>query len=264
MITGASSGIGLAAAELFSKRGWIVYAGFRKTKVRVPGCRMVYLDVCDFSSIGKVVSRISQEQGQLDCLVNNAGYGLFGALEDVPPRAVEEQFRTNVLGLVEATRYALPFLRKSKGIVVNVSSVAGKIGFPFGSIYAGTKFAVEGISDSLRSELAPFKVKVAIVEPGPIRTNFSKYASGISRGALGRKGSPYGDYYLKREKIMERFEKYGLAPEEIARAIFSAATARNPKARYVVAGPTGILLFLKAFLPEKLLDWLVRKGFGLS
>lgn len=261
LITGASSGIGKASAELFAKKGWIVYAGYRRTKEAIPGTRQVYLDTCNYASIKKAVLKIQREEGRLDALVNNAGYGLFGALEDLDPKDVEIQFRTNVLGLIETTRKALPLIRESRGTIVNVSSVVGKIGFPLGSAYSATKFAVEGLSDSLRIELGPLGVKVVVVEPGPIKTNFTAYSTKMSQKILLKKKSPYYPYYLRREKISESANKGGLEPAQVARAIVKACESKNPKTRYSVAGPMEIALFLRWILPDKAVDFILRRAF---
>jgi NAD(P)-dependent dehydrogenase (short-subunit alcohol dehydrogenase family) len=264
LITGASSGIGLATAELFARKGWKVYAGFRKTKANIPGCEMVYLDVCDRKSMGNVVRKIERDAGRLDALINNAGYGLFGSLEDSDEGDIRRVFETNVIGLMVMTKLALPLLRKSKGKVVNISSMVGKIAFPLGSIYASTKFAVEGLSDSIRVELAPFGVKVVVVEPGAIRTKFSVNSLLASKKATERKGSVYSKYYSGREKMLESSgHAFGLPAEPVARAIFKACESKNPGARYVVAGPSGAIIWIKNIIPTGWFDWILAKVFRL-
>ncbi len=263
LITGASSGIGKSAAEIFSKRGWKVYAGFRKTKAKIPGCRMVYLDVRSPYSIRKAISLIGKKEGRLDALVNNAGYGLFGAIEDISQKDFREQFETNVFGLVETTREALPLIRASSGRIVNVSSVVGKISFPFAGAYSSSKFAVEAISDALRLEMRPFGVKVSLVEPGPVRTNFSKNALLTSDKIMTNKNSQYAEYYRRRSELNKKSADRGLLPASVGKAIFEACVSKNPKPRYLVAGPVGIAVFLKWVLPDKLFDSIIAKIFRM-
>jgi len=263
LITGASSGIGKSAAEIFSKKGWKVYAGFRKTRAKIPGCEMVYLDVCESSSIKKAISLVGKKEGRLDALVNNAGYGLFGAIEDIGQKEFREQFETNVFGLVETTREALPLIRASRGRIVNVSSVVGKISFPFTGAYSSSKFAVEAISDALRLEMRPFGVKVSVIEPGPIKTNFSRNALMTSDKIMTNKTSPYAEYYRRRAELNKTSAENGLSPDSVGKAIFEACHSKNPKPRYLVAGPVGLAVFLKWALPDKLFDSIIAKMFRM-
>ncbi|MEJ1939088.1 SDR family oxidoreductase, partial [Nostoc sp. NIES-2111] len=187
MITGASSGIGLATARLFLERGWCVLAGMRTPAPEklsaVPDHRLMVLpvDVTVEASIEESVELAAHRFGKIDVLVNSAGYGLNGPLEGWAPGQLEHQFDVNLFGLVAVTRHVLPLMRAQRsGVIVNVSSIGGRFAFPFASAYHGTKFAVEGLSESLRFELAAHGVRVKIVEPGGIRTNF---ISGGSRWA---------------------------------------------------------------------------------
>ncbi|HVU56487.1 MAG TPA: SDR family oxidoreductase [Puia sp.] len=178
-ITGASTGIGKETARLFQSKGWNVIATMRnpanETELsRLENVLVTRLDVLDLDSIGNAVTRGIQKFGKIDVLLNNAGYGAYGPLESFPRENIVRQFNTNVIGLLDVTRALLPHFRQHKGgIVINISSIGGKMTFPFGALYHGTKFAVEGISESLSYEMEAFGGKVKIVEPGAIATDFA-------------------------------------------------------------------------------------------
>ena len=185
LVTGASSGIGEATARQLIAAGWRVYAGARRVDRMQPlaaaGARLLALDVTDDASMQQAIDTIRRDEGRLDALVNNAGYGSYGALEEVPLDEGRRQFEVNVFGLARLTQLALPMMRAQRsGRIVNITSIGGKIGEPFGSWYHATKFAVEGLSDSLRMELYPFGIDVVIIEPGAIKTEWN----GIARDGL--------------------------------------------------------------------------------
>ncbi len=178
LITGASSGIGRTTAELFQEKGWNVVATMRKPEAEeeLSGLKNVLvtrLDVTDDASIQAAVAEGIERFGQIDVLLNNAGYGAYGPLEATPSENIRRQFETNVIGLLETTKAVLPHFRANgAGTIVNVSSIGGKMTFPLGTLYHGTKFAVEGLSEALSFEMEPLGVKVKIVEPGFIQTDF--------------------------------------------------------------------------------------------
>lgn len=179
LITGASTGIGRATAILFQQKGWNVVATMRtpenETELNtLENVLVTKLDVLDLGSIENAVNATISKFGKIDVLLNNAGYGAYGPLEGFPREKIIRQFNTNVIGLLDVTKAVLPHFRQNKdGIIINISSIGGKMTFPFGSLYHGTKFAVEGISESLNYELGQFGVKVKIVEPGAIATDFA-------------------------------------------------------------------------------------------
>ena len=178
LITGASSGIGHATALALAARGWIVYGAARRVdrmqELEAAGCQVIAMDVTDDASLRAGVDRIIREQRRLDVLVNNAGYGSYGALEDVPIDEARRQFEVNVFGLARLSQLVIPTMRAlGRGRIINVSSIGGRIYEPIGSWYHATKFAVEGLSDSLRIELAPHGIDVVIIQPGPIRTEWN-------------------------------------------------------------------------------------------
>ncbi len=254
LITGASSGIGLACAGMFRDAGWTVYAGFRSHRITAPGMLPVRLDVCKGQDIRRAVALVGRREGRLDCLVNNAGFGLMGALEDLEAKDICLQFETNVIGLMLLTRAVLPLLREARGRIVNVGSMAGLIEFPLGCAYCETKFAVEGLSDSLAMELSDFGVKVSIVEPGPIRTNFTQAAAKFADKLERKKGSPYLPYYEIRKRLMSDNAWLYLPPRDVARAVLHAAASERPRRKYLVAGPMGLYLLAKAVLPQAVFE----------
>jgi NAD(P)-dependent dehydrogenase (short-subunit alcohol dehydrogenase family) len=181
LITGASSGIGEETVKLLMTAGYTVYAGARRLdrmkSLADAGAHLLALDVTDDVSMTAAVKTVMQETGRIDVLINNAGYGSYGALEDVPPEEAHRQFDVNLFGLARLTQLVLPAMRAQRsGRIVNVSSIAGKFGEPFGSWYHATKFAVEGLSDSLRMELHPFGIDVVVIQPGAIHTEWANIA----------------------------------------------------------------------------------------
>ena len=238
LITGASTGIGRAAALLFQEAGWNVAATMRDPSREsvlntLPNVLLQALDVTDKASIDAAVAATLARFGRLDVLLNNAGYGLFGPLEAVTPEQLERQYRTNVFGPVQAMQAVLPQMRaQHSGLIINVSSIGGRVTFPFNSLYHGTKFALEGISESLAIELAPHGVRVKIVEPGGVKTDFA----GRSLDVMQVPGLTAYDDSLK--SIMAVFadparrEGYSEAID-IARVILGAATDGTDRLRYL-------------------------------
>ena len=181
LITGCSSGIGRATALAFAEEGWTVYATARDPadieSLADAGCETAELDVTESDDIDRVVDRIIDEHGVISCLVNNAGYGQFGPVEDVPMDKVEQQYEVNVYGPHRLIRTVLPHMRReAEGTIINISSVAGRVAFPGGGVYCGSKFAIEGMSDALRAEVEPFGIDVVVIEPGPVKTGFTERA----------------------------------------------------------------------------------------
>ncbi|WP_050034131.1 SDR family oxidoreductase [Halorubrum halophilum] len=279
LITGCSSGIGRASARAFLDEGWTVYATARNPAdietLGEAGCELATLDVTDQSDIDRVVDRILDEEGAIDALINNAGYGQFGPVEDVPTAKVHEQFDVNVYGPHRLIKAVLPGMRRERdGTIVNVSSVAGRLSFPGGGVYSGSKFAIEALSDALRNEVAEYGIDVVVVEPGPVKTNFSKRAereagagnadgeadagetdgSGTDDGGLDRSGA-YEEFY----ELFEDTQLIGgdgpgaIEPEVVAAAIVNAASATQPPAR-VQPGTAARIGVLARFLPDAVLD----------
>lgn len=257
LITGCSSGIGRAAALAFLDEEWRVYATARNPAdietLGEKGCEIATLDVTDGSDVDRVVSRVVDEAGRIDCLVNNAGYGQFGPIEDVPVPSVERQFDVNVTGPHRLTRAVLPHMRsREDGTVVNVSSVSGRVATPGMGAYNGSKFALEGMSDALRNEVAEYGIDVALVEPGPVDTGFQDRAES-SMESLDASGA-YERVYSWFEDASAVNGLGSVRPDEVAEVVVEAAVSPDPAARYPVAqaGRVGVLA---RFLPDGVLDF---------
>jgi NAD(P)-dependent dehydrogenase (short-subunit alcohol dehydrogenase family) len=243
IVTGSSSGIGLESALLLARNGYITYATMRspekdtsiKTAVQKEGLpiRVVQLDVTDDNSVKNAVDHIISEASRIDVLVNNAGYGLGGALEDLSMEEIKFQYETNLFGLIRVTQAVLPTMRKQKsGRILNLSSGAGIFGYPGGSAYVSTKFAVEGLSESIAYELEPFGIKVILIEPGFIRTNFTN-AMVVAKKAQDPT-SPYSGLMQKIMASASELAKNASDAELVANVILDAASNPNPRLRYLV------------------------------
>ncbi|MEJ0016437.1 MAG: oxidoreductase [Acetobacteraceae bacterium] len=261
LVTGASSGIGEATVRRLIDDGFTVYAAARRAQrmagLAAIGARPLTLDVTDDASIASAMVTIREETGRLDVLVNNAGYGSYGALEDVPIEEARRQFEVNLFGAARLCQLALPMMRAQRsGRIVNVSSIGGKSGEPFGSWYHATKYALEGLSDSLRMEVIPFGIDVIVVEPGAIATEWG----GIAQESLLRMSgdSAYGPYARRHAKMHARAGT-GLAspPEVVAAAIGRAVAARRPRTRYAVGGGAKLFLLVQRLLTDRMSDRLM-------
>jgi NAD(P)-dependent dehydrogenase (short-subunit alcohol dehydrogenase family) len=264
LITGCSSGIGRATALAFLDEEWEVYATARNPAdietLGERGCDISTLDVTDDGDVDRVVTRVIDDHGRIDCLVNNAGYGQFGPIEDVPTDKVHEQFDVNVYGPHRLTRAVLPHMREqAEGTIVNVSSVAGRLSFPGGGVYCGSKFALEAMSDALRVEVEDEGVDVVLVEPGPVDTRFDERAEEEVDDGLDR-SEAYASFY----KAFDDARAVGgggfweETPERVAEDVVNAASATKPAARYPV-GTVAQVAMLGRFVPDALRD----RAFGL-
>lgn len=269
LVTGCSTGIGRATAVEASARGHLVFATARDPSKLAdlasdPNIRPLRLDVTDEASIRSAVSAAVAEAGRLDALVNNAGFGQYGAIEEVSADQWRAQYDVNVFGALAMIRAVLPHLREGRGgTIVNVSSVAGKIPIAFAAPYCSSKHALEAISDALRVEVAGFGVRVVIVEPGPIASQFGGRARASVAALLGRPG-PYAEIYRGAEKAMAGdFTAGMLPPESVARVIVRAIEAHRPAARYAITRMARILIPLKRVLPDRWLDFGMRRSLGL-
>ena len=244
LVTGSSSGIGFETALLLARAGFKTYASMRNLEKskniseiasteKLP-LQVVHLDVDDDGSVKDAIAKIVTADQRIDVLVNNAGYGLFGSVEDSSIEEIKAQFETNFFGVVRVTQRVLPVMRKQKsGTIVNVSSVGGRIGLPALSAYHGTKFALEGLSESIAYELEPFGIRVVIIEPGAIRTNILN-SSASAKKAL----DPKSPYFSLTQKLDDNFksmmENASSSPKEVAKVILQAVTSENPLLRYSV------------------------------
>jgi len=264
LITGSSSGIGRATAQAFLDADWTVYATARDTDdvegLAEQGCETAELDVTADGGIERVVDRVVEERDGIDCLVNNAGYGQFGAVEDVPVEAVHEQFAVNVYGPHRLTRAVLPHMREQgDGTIVNVSSVAGRIATPGQGVYASSKFALEGLTDALRNEVDEYGIDAVLIQPGPISTNFEERVKNeLDDDRLERSGA-YGHLYefYEQQQLFGGTSAIAGEPEEVAEAILEAACSPDPEARYPVGGRANLLL-LGRYVPDRIRDTVFR------
>lgn len=270
LITGCSTGIGRATALRLARGGHRVYATARRldsiADLEAQGCRVLPLDVCDEASMTAAVRHIEAAEGAVGALVNNAGYGSEGPVEEVPMDEVRRQFETNVFGLLRLTQLVLPGMRRQRwGRIINLSSAGGRMVFPGGGIYHATKYAVEALSDALRFEVGGFGVDVVVIEPGAIRTAFGDTA--IAR-VEALDGSP--DYARFRAALKENIRNIyegplakltAVGPEPVAAIIERALTASRPKTRYVITAGAKMLLGLRRLMPDRAFDLFLRTQF---
>jgi NAD(P)-dependent dehydrogenase (short-subunit alcohol dehydrogenase family) len=252
LVTGSSSGIGFETALALARENYFTYASMRNTskagkiqeiaKKENLNLKIIELDVDKEDSIKSAVKKIQEQKGRIDVLVNNAGYGLFGCLEDITMDELKAQFQTNFFGVVSLIQEIAPIMRKQgSGIIVNVSSVAGRIGFPGTPAYISSKFALEGLSECMRYELSPFGIKTIIIEPGVIQTNF--FSS--MKVAYGKPGSPYKEITEKVLNGVKMMAEMGTPPIEVAKTIMKAIKTAEPLPRYVVGSDASMFLEAK-------------------
>ena len=265
LITGASSGIGYDTATRLAKQGHKVYGAARRIDKMQPlkelGVTPIKMDVTDDASMSAGVNAVMEAEGRIDVLVNNAGYGYFGAIENVSMEEARKQLEVNVFGLARLTQLVIPHMRQQgSGRIVNLASIAGKLALYFGGWYHVSKFAVEGFSDALRMELKPFGIDVVIIEPGSIRTDWGVIAA--DHLAESSKGTVYEQAALNEANAMNflytRAGKLISPPSVIAKAICKGVNRRHPKARYRTGRGSHSLVFLHWLLPSKWWDRLVR------
>ena len=271
LVTGCSSGIGHATAQHLARAGWTVYATARRVEaiadLEPAGCRLLALDVTDEASMAAAVGAVEEAEGAVGVLVNNAGYSQSGPVEEVPLDVVRRQFETNVFGLVRMCQLVLPGMRRQRwGRIVNVSSMGGKLTFPGGGFYHGTKHAVEAISDALRWEVQGFGIDVAIIEPGLIRTSFGEVAA-ASIGAATPQEGPYAEFNTAVGAATEGayesggFARLGGGPETVAKAIEKAISRRRPRTRYPVTASARLLMGQRRLLSDRMWDRFLRSQF---
>src|SRR5215208_431383 len=278
VVTGSSSGIGFETALLLARNGFYTYATMRNLEKsknitdianneKLP-LQVVQLDVNDDISVKNAIDKIvaAAENKRIDVLVNNAGYGLFGSLEDISIEEIKAQFETNFFGVIRVTQQVLPVMRNQSigGTIANVSSVGGRIGVPVLSAYQSTKFAIEGLSESMSYELEPFGIRVVIIEPGFIRTNIIN-SSASAEKALDSK-SPY---FLLMQKVKNHFKSMmenassSCPPEEVAKVILQSITSKNPQLRYTVGNDAATIIQARMNMPDKEFRKMVIQNFSL-
>lgn len=269
LITGASSGIGWAAAEKFARNGWVVYAAARRVERMKPlaemGIKTLALDVTDEKSCKDCVKKVLDETGRIDALVNNAGYGACGPVEMVSETEARAQMDVNVYGLMRMCKLVIPQMRQQKaGRIINISSVGGRVSTYFGGWYHASKFAVEALSDAMRMELGRFGIKVVLIEPGPIASNWGTIAAkNIEKAgkdkayqrACKKAAEAYRTLYEDNADNLPQ-------PEAVAEKIYQAATKEKVRARYLVGWMAKGLVLAKAALSTRKFDQLMKEMYG--
>jgi short-subunit dehydrogenase len=269
LISGASTGIGRACATHLAGRGHAVWAGVRSqssfdqlTRLNIKGLWPIFLDVTDSSSIASAFSMIKKKSGTIHGLINNAGIALYGPVEGLPMEDWRRQFDINFFGAIELTKTCLPLIRESKGRVINMSSIAGRIASPFLGPYACSKFALEAFSDSLRREVRKYGVKVSIVEPGPIQTPIWEKSQGEiqerSDGLSAEVMEVYGTSMDRFYKAMKQAADTAVPVEVVVKAVEHALTARSPQTRYPVGRGVGFMARVSNVLPDSWMDQMLR------
>lgn len=255
LVTGASSGIGLVTARSLVNAGYRVFGTSRKQVAGTPGITMLVCDVTDDASVQALIAEILEQAGRIDLVVNNAGIGLLGGAEESSIAQAQRLFDVNVFGVARVVNAVLPVMRKQKsGRIVNMSSILGLIPSPYNAFYASTKHAIEGYSESLDHEVRDFGIRVVLVQPGVTRTSFEEN--------LTRADQPLPVYDSERarsEALMRRWVEAGDAPQVVADMVVTAATAKKPKLRYSAGKQSRQVRLLRRYLPERLVDRILRK-----
>jgi NAD(P)-dependent dehydrogenase (short-subunit alcohol dehydrogenase family) len=269
IVTGSSGGIGLATSLALARKGYLTYATMRNLakrdsiqsvadKQHLP-IRVVQLDVTDENSIKKAIQSILSEAGRIDLLVNNAGYALTGAFEDIGIDEIEAQYETNVFGVIRVTQAVLPIMRKQgSGRIINISSGAGRIGYPGGSAYVSSKFALEGLSESMAYEIEQFGIKTVLVEPGFVRTNFGENIV-IARKTQNT-NSPYSQMMQMMSSIRDKMLKNASDADLVAEVVVEAATAQEPNLRYLAGKDVQQMVAAKRSMSDEEFQKMMKQG----
>jgi short-subunit dehydrogenase len=264
LITGASTGIGKSTAEYFQNKGWNVAASMRnpqKNDLKESKSLKKYkIDVTNKKQINDAVKKVIKDFGRVDVLLNNAGYGAFGPVECATDEQIRRQFDVNVFGLIDMTKVVLPYMRKNKsGVIINISSVAGQVTMPLGSLYHGTKFCVEGISEAMNYELNPLGIKVKLVEPGGVKTDFA----GRSLVMFENEIRDYDPIINKMMKLMHKNDVWPSLPLDVAKVIYKASSTNSKKMRFPVGSDAKLMLTVKRLFGPKAVNWLIKKMFKI-
>ena len=271
LITGCSTGIGYCVAHGLHQRGHHVIASCRQpedvTRLEQEGLQCIQLDLNDSASIHAAFTKCLQLcDGQLDALFNNGAYGLAGAVEDISRDAIRDQFETNLFGWLELTNLVLPLMRKQNcGRIIQNSSVLGFVALPYRGAYAASKYALEGLSDTLRLELSDTLIKVSLIEPGPIESHFRQNAEKAFRRYIQREGSAHAQRYLAMEQRLKKeghATRFTLPAEAVLKKVIHALESKKPKARYYVTFPTYLFGYLKRILSSTAIDKVMLKVSG--
>jgi NADP-dependent 3-hydroxy acid dehydrogenase YdfG len=265
LVTGASSGIGRATVQRLAASGYQVFATARRIdrleQLRAVNVEPLYLDITAADSITFVLQHIIEQTGRLDVLINNAGYALYGVLEEVSPMDARRQFDVNVFGMMQLTQAVLPIMRQQHGgTIINLSSVAGKIATPMAGWYCASKHAVEALSDALRMEVAPLGIKVILIEPGSIKTEFGDIA--LNELSKASQIDAYKRMATAFNNRIQQAYRTAPGPEIVAETIHKALQAHHPNPRYAFPNDSRLFILLRRLLSDRLLDSLFRTQFA--
>ncbi|HYY58503.1 MAG TPA: SDR family oxidoreductase [Pyrinomonadaceae bacterium] len=264
LITGASSGIGRACADRLSEKGCNVYRAARSFASRdSDASTRIHLDVDDDDSVNDCVGRVAEREGRIDVVVNCAGYGLAGPFEEASIVEIKAQFETNLFGVIRVCQAALPLMRRQRGgLIVNISSIGGLISLPFQGFYSASKFALEAATEALRMEVAPFGIRVVLVEPGDFNTPFTAHRR---RAAKAAESVVYRERFEKALAVMEGDERSGRSPQAVARLLERIIEERSPSCRYVIGTLSErTAIILRMLLPCKLYERMIAKHYRSS
>jgi len=262
LVTGASAGLGKEFAKELLKDGHVVYGAARRIgqmdDIKRLGINVLEMDVTDEASMVKGIEAIIKNEKRIDVLVNNAGFGSYGALEDVSMADARYQLEVNVIGATRLIQLVLPYMREQHdGLIINISSIGGKVAFPFGGWYHASKFALEALSDVLRNEVKPFGIDVVLIEPGGVKTEYSHIATDKLMKTSGN--SVYGQLVKELSGRRTEIESKVPGPIVIAKLVKQAIDAKKPKTRYSGGYRAGLTLFLRRLLSDRMLDWVITK-----
>lgn len=275
IITGSSSGMGFETSLILARNGFYTYATMRKlegegskqladiTKSENLPLQIIRLDVNDDKSVKDAINTIGKEKDRIDVVVNNAGYDLMGALEETSMEEIKGQFETNLFGAIRVLQAVIPIMRKQKaGTIVNITSLGGRVSFPLNSAYHATKFAFEGLSESIQYELEPFGIKIIVIEPGGVGSNFMKNLK-MASNASDPSNSPYGSFQNSISEYFKQWLQSAIHPSEVAKTILHAVTSDNPEFRYVVGKDAMMTLESRKSMSDREFQGMIKKQINL-
>ena len=275
VVTGSSTGIGFETSLTLARNGFYTYASMHKLEGRSKTItdiarndslplQLIELDVNDDKSVSNAIDTIFDERKRIDVVVNNAGYALRGALEETSMDEIRAQFETNFFGAVIVMKQVIPIMRKQRsGKIVNITSIGGRISIPLSAFYHGTKFALEGLSESIGYELEPFGIKIILIEPGVIGSNFWKNIKTANK-ASSNPNSPYIQLASTMSEAFKKIEQNAIHPSEVAKVILDAVTSDNPQLRYLVGKDAAALMEARKNMSDREFENLMKKQFGIQ
>jgi NAD(P)-dependent dehydrogenase (short-subunit alcohol dehydrogenase family) len=265
LITGCSTGIGRDLVGRLAQAGYAVVATARKTDTLndLPAALKLPLDVTQPDSVCQAVEHTLRQLGRIDVLINNAGYALQGALEEIPVEQVQQMFDVNVHGVLRLIRAVVPQMRQQRaGRIINIGSVAGRLALPVNGTYSASKFALEALNDALRLELAPFGIHVVLIEPGPIKTHFDATVQANAQAVLSNPASPYSALYRRSQHVAADMRRGEPGPEAVSRVVQQAIESARPRARYLAGVP--FLMRFVFFLGDSVKDLIFKRQYQIT